>query len=200
MAIVGGAVLGVTRAASSVSRAMGVESRRPLEEAERRVLGEVFEGGLDLDRVRVSIGGLVPVLGLKNEPLGEPRAVGEAIFWPRAGRYADIGGSWAVFVHEATHVAQYLASGPGYIADSLYRQTRSLLESGDRRGPYDWARAAAAGVEWGALGAEAQAALIQDLFEVGLHRDPARHLLIGGVDRTEYARRALAEARARRYR
>jgi hypothetical protein len=191
----GGMVLGIASAIDRASVAFGEETSRGLTEDERQVLRSVFERALDLDRVRVAIGGPVPLLGQKDERRGEPRAVGATIYWPAGGRYAHIPRVWPVFVHEATHVAQYQNGGPGYIADSLLRQTWSMLTTGSRRGPYDWISAAREGIAWAGLGAEQQAALVQDLFEAGLHRDPGPRFVVEGADFTDYVRSALAEAR-----
>jgi hypothetical protein len=170
--------LAAARAVQAAAK-MGHAPSRPLEPRELDVARPVFEGSLDLDRVRVRS----PVRGLVGIS-GRAFVIENAIFVPAA--YLPL--APAVLIHELVHVWQHQHGGHSYITDSLHAQ---LLGEG-----YSLARAANERRAWHALNCEQQASLIEESYSQGFFDgQPVR---IFGRDVTAWAADAVQELRAGR--
>jgi hypothetical protein len=93
---------------------------RPLLEAERHTLREVFGPSLALDPIRI----------VETHWLNAPTVLGNRIRM-RPG-FAFTGWHCSVLIHEAMHLWQFQHHGTGYITDSVYHNLRSLWRTGRR--------------------------------------------------------------------
>lgn len=162
--------------------ALAAQSRAPsrgLDAAERAVLGPIFQGSVDYDRVRIR----APVEGLLAIS-GRAFVIEDTLYLP--AKYLPL--HRAILVHELCHVWQHQNGGHAYIADSLHAQ---FLGDG-----YRLAKGLAEGKAWEALNCEQQATLIEEAFVQGaIDRGT---FVVRGIDRTRELRDALVELRAGR--
>jgi hypothetical protein len=201
--LAGGVVLGLSRAADVVGTVTGTQKApRPLFPHEKDLLRKVYGDGIDLEKTRVVLGGPNTISLPPEPPL--PKGIGNTIYWPTQGRLANMMGpngikpeGEIIFVHEAAHVAQFQRSGSSPLGSSLFDQLAALTKSGDRNDAYAWEKKAKRGIPWDQLGAEEQAHLVEEVFSSGL-LDGRGRLVRDGVDLSDYALVALAEARAGR--
>ena len=154
-------------------------SERALTEAERRLLAAIYEGSLELSRVRLREG----IGGLLN---ASRRAfvIENTVYLPR--EYLPL--RHHVLVHELCHVWQFQNGGHAYIGDSVHAQ---LLGDG-----YALEKGLLQGRAWAQLNAEQQATLIEASFAQGCFE--GRPFLIRGRDWTQSWRTAVVELRAGR--
>lgn len=168
--------------AARTVRGVALLSRAPqraLTEAERRVLEPIYQGSLELSRVRVREG----IRGLLN---ASRRAfvIENTMFLPR--EYLPLRSH--VLVHELCHVWQFQNGGHAYIGDSVHAQ---LLGDG-----YELEKGLLQGRAWAALNAEQQATLIEASYRQGCFE--GRPFIIRGRDWSERWGAAVAELRAGR--
>ena len=166
----------VGRALALVVKRVGASSaspRRPLTGEERALLGRVFDGALDVERVvvREALSGLINV---------SRRAfvIENVIHLPMPPHTAPA----HLLVHEATHVWQFQHGGHAYIADSVVAQT-----VGDG---YQLEKGLLQGQRWPELNCEQQATLVEEAFRQGCF--DGRPFVVRGRDWTA----AFDEARA----
>lgn len=173
---------------------------RPLTAGEREVLRLVLADAVDLDDIRVVDGraGLFDVVP-------NPFTLGTTIYLK--GR-RDPG----LLVHEAVHVWQYRTRGARYTMDALAAQAR--YGTAPVGGAYDWRAELRRGrTRWRDLNAEAQAQVVQDVWDEGVLVVDGRSVRGGGaffragdagtearfddgpVDRSALAREAVAALR-----
>jgi len=155
-------VRALTATAEPIQRLFGFEhAPRGLLPGERAVLFDALGDAIDLDPVRI-----VRSRSLDTWVPGEghvARAIGQTIYMPTADLAAPDGDlSGATLVHEACHVVQFQRGGSAYIGDSVRAQLGCIVRGQSRSGAYDWRSALAEGRPWAELGAEQQAALIED--------------------------------------
>ena len=124
---------------------------RSLDDAERRVAGEVFGQSLDLDPVRIVTTALAAA----------PTTLGDYI--RTTGPMSN-----ATLIHELTHVWQYQHGGAAYISDSLCAQVAAWASSGSRNTAYDLTGVVQAGKRFSEYTAEQQAMIVETYFS-----DPA---------------------------
>lgn len=168
--------------AARVVQGVALASRapdRPLTEGECALAAPIYQGSLELSRVRVREG----IGGLLN---ASRRAfvIENTIYLPR--EYLPLRNH--VLVHELCHAWQFQNGGHAYIGDSLHAQ---LLGDG-----YELEKGLLQGRAWAALNAEQQATLIEASFAQGCFE--GRPFLIRGRDWTECWRTAVAELRGGR--
>ncbi len=142
----GGVIVLLGRLVGAAQRVVpGVQDKeRPLTEAERALLEEVFGDSVALGDVRV-VPGRSGLFGVNARPF----TLGNTVYLKGRG---DPG----VLVHECAHVWQYQHHGPRYAADALFAQ--AFVDD-----PYNWAKEIERGkTAWTAFNAEAQAAFVED--------------------------------------
>lgn len=122
---------------------------RPLADAERQMLTQVFGRSIDLDKLRVVQGnrGLLTVGA-------QAITVGNTIVVANGSTLSP-----ALLAHEAVHVWQYQRGGDDYLL-------RSLEAQGSREG-YEIAGALSQGARWGDLNTEQQASLVEQALREG---------------------------------
>lgn len=129
-------------------------AKRPLTDAERRVLWPIFRHSLNYNAIRVVVGP-AGLLGITLKPF----TMGFTIYLP----------SYSVWmlVHECVHVWQFEFGGFGYIGNSALNQLDSMVFS-PGYSPYDWQPHLDAGGSWYTLkSAEAQAKFIDSMYYLG---------------------------------
>lgn len=185
------------RVADALAAPSGAQGTpRPLTPRERALLLRVFGGALDLERIEI-----VPAVSLNTWTPREgylPRAIGDRIYWPSRGMFAEwmsedgvTADGESTLIHEAAHVAQHQHGGLAYMGDSLACQLSGILRGRGRSAAYDWVQAARSGVPWQHLGAEQQARLIEEAFTSSVS-------YFDRSDLSEYVAHAVEEARAGR--
>lgn len=168
-------------AAKSVLAAVRLSDapERRLTPQERAVLEPIYEGSVELTRVRLR----TPVAGV----LAMTRrafVIEDTVFVPK--RFLPL--QTAVLVHEICHVWQHQHGGHSYIADSLEAQ---LVGDG-----YRLDKGIGEGRPWEGLNCEQQATLVEEGY---LQRCfEGRPFVIRGKDHTEYFKTAVRELRAGR--
>jgi hypothetical protein len=166
------------KAVLAAARTSQAPSRR-LNRAERELLAPIYQGSVDLDRVRLR----APVEGL----LAVSRrafVIEDTLFIP--ARFLPL--QAAVLVHEICHVWQPQHGGHSYIADSLEAQ---LFGDG-----YRLEKGLAEGRRWAGLNCEQQATLVEEGFAQGAFQ--GRPFVLRDQDYTAEFQRAIAELRAGR--
>lgn len=127
---------------------------------EERALGDaVFQGALDLDRVRLTLGGPLST--------GAPKALGWTVhiplWWEGEQLVLDDGSVRPerrhVVLHELVHVWQNQHGGSAYMGASLHAQLHAVLRGEGRKGAYRFERAL--GTPWASWNPEQQAAAIE---------------------------------------
>lgn len=132
---------------------------RPLDEAERALAQAVFLGSLDLDRVRVGLGGPLS--------MGAPKVLGWTVHMPFTYRgealLAPDGQTRPerrhVLVHELVHVWQHQHGGRAYMGGSLQAQLAAVLRGEGRLGAYRFEQAL--GTPWASWNPEQQATAVE---------------------------------------
>jgi len=132
---------------------------RPLHDDERKILENVFRKSIAYFNVRIQTGygGLFRMFydQTTNDP--RPFTLGNIIYFLNQPIDSD------TLVHECSHVWQYQHNGPGYAARSRWTE----LEKGDTR-TYNWRREIRAGRDhWLEMNTEAQAELVEDVWDFG---------------------------------
>jgi hypothetical protein len=170
-----------------VNRLLGLAARaRPLSDDERRLLRAVFGDALALYNVRV-VEGRAGVFDVNDRAF----VLGNTIYCKRTDPRARPD----ILVHECVHVWQYQAIGARYTTDALGAQ--ALLGAG----AYDWQAEIARGRTcWDDFNKEAQAQLIQDLWQRGAlpaagAATAAAAFRVGDADHTALAQDALRSLR-----
>jgi len=137
---------------------------RPLMADERAVGASVFQGSVDLDRVRI----------VRSPIISAPTTLGNTI------RTQSGTMDTATLVHELTHVWQYQTKGSGYISDSIFHQLGGILIHFDRNAAY--AVTIVPGKSIHAYPAEHQAMIVQTWYsDPGARADPEYQRLIAQV-------------------
>jgi hypothetical protein len=168
-------------AAKSVLAAVKLSDapERRLMPQERAVLEPIYEGSVDLSRVRLRTP-LAGVLAMTRRAF----VIENTVFVPR--RFLPL--QTAVLVHEICHVWQHQHGGHAYIADSLHAQ---LVGDG-----YELDKGIREGKPWHGLNCEQQATLVEEGY---LQRSfDGRPFMSRDLDCTEYFLRAIKELRAGR--
>ena len=165
----------VVQGVALVSRAPS----RPLTPKECELVTPIYEGSVDLSKIRVREN----VRGLLN---ASRRAfvIEETMFLPSG--YLPLRSH--ILVHEVCHVWQFQNGGHAYIGDSVHAQ---LLGDG-----YELEKGLLQGRAWAELNAEQQATLIEASFSQGCFE--GKPFMVRGRDWTEYWCTAVAELRAGR--
>ncbi len=153
--------LRATGAAGDTRTTASSADKRPLSDAEVRLLRGVFGDGISYESVR-----LVRMATFIARLNGSRAFVlGNTLNLPDQD-HDDIarGRNPSLLVHEATHLWQYQHHGWGYVAESLWAQS-----FGDG---YDYVKALRQGKPWRKMNPEQQAQLIQDAFRDGYFDAP----------------------------
>jgi hypothetical protein len=193
--VVGGTALVLLKTVALGQVMIGVGRPRPLNEEERRLISLVFLRSIATYNVRVvdDMGGALSWL---NE---RPFVAGNTIYMK--GRTAEK--EPALFVHECVHVWQNQHAGSRYASEAVVSQEWGV--------GYDWATEAEANKAWIDFEREAQAELIEDVFDLGQTRSGAagngvffaednpgmRLFMPDKVDWTQLANEATATLRGR---
>jgi hypothetical protein len=194
---------------------------RGLTPEERAVLTRVYGDTLDLDAIRLKVGGQ-GLLGIRGD---QDRALtsGNTIYMRKDPNNADDypgltaaqrQEQWLeLLVHEAAHVWQFQNKGSGYQTDSLLGQIlppaipHPTTVGGESTKPeYDWRAAQDAGLSWEQMNPEQQAELMEQAYEAGFFNDLTPGQLYNptavfkddqGNDRTAFVQAAIEKMRAR---
>ncbi|MBK7858865.1 MAG: hypothetical protein IPJ65_09655 [Archangiaceae bacterium] len=166
------------KAVMAAARLSDAPERR-LSPPERVLLDRVYQGSVELSKVRVR----APVTGLLGMP-ARAFVIENTLFVPR--RFLPL--QAAVLVHEVCHVWQHQHGGHAYIADSLEAQLVGdgyRLEKGLREGK-----------RWAELNCEQQATLVEEAYEQRCF--DGKPLVLRGHDYTPAFEAAMHELRAGR--
>jgi hypothetical protein len=192
---VGGAVLVIGGAAIAlVQEFFMIGQRRRLNAEERRLIRLVFHNSIAMYNARV-VDDFSGLFSLTSQAF----VLGNTIHM-KGSNATDSPG---LFVHECVHVWQNQHHGSRYTAEALASQKWGMA--------YNWEQPADAGLDWTDFGREAQARLIQDVFDRGgmVHGpagngaffaesdDQSREFIYRRIDRTALANDAARSIRGR---
>lgn len=142
-------------------------SGRPLLSDEVRDARAVFGDSIQLDAVRI----------VDSSVAAAPTTLGNFIRIPPQASLTR-----RVLIHELAHVWQFQTKGTQYISDSLWHQTKAILETGDRGAAYTVTIVPGQSIH--RYTAEQQAMIIEHYFaRPGLRTDPEYSRMIGEVRR-----------------
>ncbi len=219
---VGFALLDVRRNAAIIEAQLGISAQtRGLNAEERAVLTSVYGDTVDLDAIRLKVGG-DGILGIRGS---QDRALtsGNTIYLRKdPNNPDDYPGltaaqrqeAWLeLLVHEAAHVWQFQNVGSGYQTESLLSQIfppavpHPTTVGGESTKPeYDWRAAQDAGLRWEQMNPEQQAELLEQAYEAGFftglkpgepYNPTAVFVDDQGNNRTAFVQDAITKMRAR---
>lgn len=102
-------------------------------EAELKILDEVFGNSIDLNKVKLRLGGILS--------WGSTKVIGNIIYINKFSSFIKLRGkaySNSLLVHETVHVWQYHRIGIKYALKSIYDQFRGFLKTGSRGAAYKY--------------------------------------------------------------
>jgi len=153
----GGAVVAIIAKVLAFAQAVLFQQlgERPLNAAEKELLKRVYRGSVALGEIRL-IEGRAGIFHWDERPF----TLGNRIYFKHV---TDAG----TLVHEVCHVWQFQREGTRYITDALWAQ-RAIPDA------YNWRKEIERGkVRWQDFNKEAQAQLIQDVYNSGRKPGPA---------------------------
>jgi len=125
---------------------------RPLSKKEKEILRRVYRNSVALNNIRL-IEGFAGLFSVNKRPF----TLGNKIYMKHIRSDTDPG----TFVHEVCHVWQYQRTGVRYIAEALWAQW-TVPDA------YNWKKEVERGrIRWQDFNREAQAQLVQDVFNHG---------------------------------
>jgi hypothetical protein len=220
---IGFGLLDVRRNGAIVEAALGQSPQtRGLTPEERAVLTSVYGDTVDLDAIRLKVGGQ-GILGIRGD---QDRALtsGNTIYMRKdPNNPADYPGrtpeerqkEWlTLLVHETAHVWQFQNQGSGYQAESLWAQIfppavphpTTVDKNKPLRPEYDWRAAQDAGLTWEQMNPEQQAELLEEAYKKGFFDGLAPGQLYNPTavfvddqknNRTAFIQEAITKMRAR---
>lgn len=189
--VLGGLILVLGKAVAFLQALFVVGRPRPLRRKEEELVRRVFRRSIATYNLRV-VEGHAGVFSRTDHAF----VLGDTIYMK--GKKVDTHPD--TFVHECVHVWQNQHEGPRYIAEALMSQKWGA--------GYDWQGEADRGKEWPAFEREAQAELVEDVYEH--HRGTGQAdaewastamdgdgFGVGGSDYSALAQRAITELRSR---
>jgi hypothetical protein len=172
---------------------------RKLTDDEKNLLREVYGDSVDLDAVRVSVGGPL------NNAM-DPHTVGNTIYLPsdQTGPVTDAAGNLtaagSLLIHESGHVWQSQNGGGDYISQAVFPQAVAKLQGQDRGVAYDYNSAIRDGKSFSQLNPEQQAEYVERVLGPILAKpgDAEANLAAAGLGPADlaYAEDALHHIRA----